>query len=366
MDAPRVSVIVVSYGHARFLPALFASLERVDYPRGRWQVTLLDNASEDGTAELVRRELIAPDGGWKGGLAGRFVASAANLGFAGGNDLLIREAMEEGYDFVYLLNPDTEVEPDFLARAVEAAASDPKLGAVQSLLLMGQDHGEVNSAGNAFHYLGFSFCVGYRDRADSPECLAIRDRLPEIATASGAGLLLRVAALRETGPFDEIFFAYHDDLELSLKLRLAGWGIALAPRSVVYHHYEFSRSVRKYYWMERNRLLTLLVFLRWRTLLLIFPMLAALECGMFFFAFRSGWWREKSRSYSWFLSPRNLRAAMRLRGEVRRLRKIPDRELAHRMVSEISYQEIDNPLLRRVGNPMMRGYWRLVLPLIRW
>jgi len=366
MTTPKVAVIIVSFGHARFLRALFASLARVDYPRDSWRVMLLDNASPDETKEIAERELFSGDGRTtKSGIAAELVVSATNLGFAGGNDFCVAKALADGFDFVYLLNPDTEVEPDFLTRAVEAAA-DPSVGAVQSLLLMGSDKRVVNSVGNAFHYLGFGFCVGYRDLITSPAYVGLRESSPEIATASGAGLLVRASAWREVGGFDEIMFAYHDDLELSLKLRLAGWNLLLAPKSVVYHHYDFSRSVQKYFWMERNRWIVLLIFLKWRTLFLILPMAKILECGMFLFALRGGWWREKLRVYAWFLSFRNWRTIMRSRREIQRLRKLPDRDLARLMVSEISYQDIENPLLRRVGNPMMRAYWRAVRPLIRW
>ncbi|TAL19598.1 glycosyltransferase family 2 protein [Patescibacteria group bacterium] len=355
----KIAVIILSYNHEQFLRDLFASLGRLSYPRESLKIFFLDNASADGSAALAPRLLAELN------FEHEFIEKKENLGFAGGNNLCIRRALDESFDFVYLLNPDTEVEPDFLERAA-AAMGDTSVGAAQSLLLMGDDHQVINSVGNAFHYLGFGYCLGYRDRRDSPVYAQLASKMPEITYASGAGVLLRAGALRQVGLFDETLFAYHEDADLSLRLFLAGWRIVLAPRSVVYHHYQFSRSIKKYYWMERNRFIVLWKCLRLRTLLLVLPMQLVLEAGLLLFSFRTGWWREKLRACVWFLNPHNLAALWRSRRAIQKSRRLPDRELARRFTSVISYQEIDNILLRRIGNPLMTAYWRAVRPLIRW
>jgi hypothetical protein len=118
--------------------------------------------------------------------------------------------------------------------------------------------------------------------------------------------------------------------------------------------------------MERNRYIVLIMHFRWRTLLLISPMLKAVEIGMFLLALRRGWWREKLLVYGWFLNPQNFLAVMAARRRVKKTRILPDRAITRTMSTDIAYQEVDNLLLRRLGNPMMRAYWRMIRSMIRW
>lgn len=362
---PRVSIIIVSYNHARYLRACFGSLDKIDYPRDRVQVTLVDNKSSDDTVRLAQTELFDPSlQRTAGGLSARLVASEINTGFAGGNNLAMREAMEAGFDYVFLLNPDTEVEPVFLTEAVKMAESDPKIGAVQPLLLLHPDTDRVNSIGNAIHFLGFGYCQGYREKWNPARIPELDGR--DIAYASGAGVLIRTDVLRRVGLFDETLFAYHEDLDLSWRLRLAGYRVVLASKSVVYHKYEFSRSIKKYYWMERNRYIVHAKNLKWGTLFLIAPAMILMEIGLWLFAFRSGWWREKIRVMAYLWNPAHWIQITQAHRQIQKTRVVPDRDIVKFFTAEISYQEIANPLLKYVGNPLLKLYWAIIRPLIRW
>jgi GT2 family glycosyltransferase len=345
----KVAVIIVTYDGARFIDGCFGTLARMD--RGGFEVStfVIDNASKDDTvARLKAYPWIT------------LIESDRNLGFAGGNNLAMRRALDSGCEFVYLLNHDTEVEPDFLVQAVRAAESDRRIGSVQSLLLLSPEKDLVNSAGNAVHFLGFGYCLGYRDRASSVP----REGFPEIAYASGAGVLLRASALRKVGLFDDEFFMYHEDLDLGWRIRLAGMKNVLASRSVVYHKYEFSRSIGKYYYMERNRWL---VFFRnfraWSICVLLLPMLAA-EVGLLLASMRSGWWREKLRSYAYFFRPATWRRIAAARADVTRIRTVSDHEIVRLFVPTITYQEVAGPFTRYVANPLMRFAWSVLRLLI--
>ena len=176
---PRTSIIVVTHDSAADVPACFASLAAARL--GGAEVIAVDNASTDGTPALVRERFP-----WV-----TVVETGANLGFAGGNGVGIRRALEAGAEWIYLVNPDTDVDPAFLAEALAVARSDPRAAAVQSLLLLHPDRDRVNTAGNEIHFLSFGHCGGYREpRASVP------DEAREIPFASGAAVLLRAAALR--------------------------------------------------------------------------------------------------------------------------------------------------------------------------
>ncbi len=361
---PKVAIITVSYGHAKFMPALFVSLDRLTYPREALKIWLLDNQSPDETYEVVRGFLDETGTKTKAGIPCALIKSPTNRGFAGGNNDCMKLALAEGYECIFLLNPDTEIAPDALQPLV-AALEPSGVGAVQPLLLLAQDRTRINSAGNAIHYLGMSWCDGYRQTLDDPAAKPLLQPR-EVVSLSGAGMMLRAAALKEVGLFDELLFAYHEDVELSWRLRLADWSLRLVPESRVWHAYEFSRSIKKYYWMERNRFLVLLMCYQLPTLILIAPMLLALEIGMLSFAFLRGWGREKLRVYGYFLKPSSWRAFLPGWRRNRHLRKTTDRAITAGFSTRVLYQEVDSPALRYVANPLMTLYWRLCRLLLWW
>ncbi len=361
---PKFAIITVSWGHARFMPALFASLDRMTYPKDQVKIWLLDNQSPDDTFAVVRGMLDESGTKTKGGFPCALIKSPTNRGFAGGNNDCMAQALAEGYDWLFLLNPDTEIAPDTLTK-LAAAAGDATVGCLQPLMILHPDTDRVNSVGNAIHYLGMSYCDGYRLKRDDPRLVPfLKPR--DLVSVSGAAMVLSAAAVREVGMLDEALFAYHEDVELSWRLRLAGWKLRFVPDAVIWHKYEFSRSISKYYWMERNRFLVMLMCYRAATLVLIAPMLVALELGMLPFALLKGWGKEKFRVYGYFLKPAHWRALFVVRRRNQKLRKTSDRAITRDFATVVAYQEVDSPLLRYVGNPVMTLYWRLCRLLLWW
>ncbi|HSB20649.1 MAG TPA: glycosyltransferase family 2 protein [Anaeromyxobacteraceae bacterium] len=347
---PRTAVVVVTHGSRADVADCFGSLRRALAGRPEVDVIAVDNASADGTPERIRG-----DHPWV-----TLIRSDRNLGFAAGCNLGIRMALERGCRFVYLLNPDTEVRPGFLEEALAAARARPDAGAVQSLLLLHGEQDLVNSAGNELHFLGFGYCGSYRRPARE-----VPDEVREIGFASGAGTLYRAAALERVGLLDEDLFLYQEDVDLGWRLRLAGWTSVIAPRSVVLHKYAFSRSGRKFYYLERNRALVLLKNLRWRSLLLLAPLLAVAEMGVLAFSLSSGWALEKLRASAYLLRPAAWRIVARGRREQARLRAVPDAEIARHLTPVLEFEGVTSPFIRRLVNPAMGWIWRLVRPLIR-
>ena len=345
---PRVAVIIVTHNGRQFLPDCLSSLRQTDYPAERWTLMVVDNASGDGSAEYVREHFPA----------GHAVALSRNTGFAAANNIGLRYAIDHRFDYAYLLNQDTAATPAFLRAAVAVAEAHADAAAVQSKLLL---HGTalVNSWGNEIHFLGFGYAGGYK-QPDGP--VAVR----ELAYASGAAVLLRCAVLRQTGLLDESLFMYHEDLELGWRLWLAGYRCLLAPASVVYHKYEFFRSLQKYYWMERNRFLVMLTHYRLRTLLLLWPASLLADAGLLLQSVRGGYFRQVLAAHSYFFLPQAWRRIVSQRRLVRQLRRRPDRAVVERFSSQIKFQGLPETVMTRVGNAVMARYWQLVQPWIRW
>ena len=351
-------MIAVLWESRRFLDAWFQSLGRMEYPRESVELIIVDNASTDGSRRCVEEMMLNP-------LPGlpkiHYMPQNLNLGFAGGNNLAMKYAMSRGFDYVYLINYDTRVEPDFLAQAVAAAESSEKIGSVQSFLRLWPEKQLINSTGNMIHYLGFGFCGDGRVPIFQKQFIG----LPEIAYASGAAVLIKTSVLHETGLFDEKLFAYHDDLELGWKIRLAGYANVLAPNSVVFHEYEFSRSIKKYFYMERNRYILFFTNFKFLTQFVFLPAFVLMEIGQFIFSIKSGWWREKAKALLWVKAPWHWPYLFSKHYKMAKLRKVKDREILKYFTGKISYQEIDNWALK-IANPVFNIYFLIARLIIFW
>jgi len=355
---PFVDVIVVLWHSTPFMEDLFRGLLDLDYPRDRVTVHFVDNSPGDGSLDEVKRLMQVHAGNLP---SIELHEPGTNTGFSGGNNLVMRLSMERGHEYSYLLNHDASFEPGCLREAVALAESDPTIGSVQSLIVLQQKPDEINSTGNAIHFLGFGYCAGYHlPRSAAPsEPVAI-------GYASGAGVLYPNRVLKDVGLLDETLFAYHEDLDLGWRILLTGSRNMLAPRSVLRHRYEFSRSIKKWFWMERNRTAVLLKNYHWATILLLLPQLLALDILLFAFAVAGGWWREKLRAWSWFFKPSTWSYILRGRREIARIRKVPDQRILSVFTSVVAYQEFESPFVRTVANPLFRLSYAIIRALVRW
>ena len=219
-SAPLVHVIVINWNGLEHLEACFDSLLASDYPA--FQAVLTDNGSADGSVAFARE---------KWGDDPRFSALelGANLGWSGGNNAALRQAIAAGARYALLLNNDVRVAPDAISRAVARAESDPRIGAVAlKMVLFGQPW-ILNSLGVAVSRAGVGWDIG-AGRLDS--MVTPPDAAPG---ACGGACLLRLEALEQVGLLPERFGIYLDDLDLCLRLWDAGWKVACCPDAVVEH-----------------------------------------------------------------------------------------------------------------------------------
>jgi len=213
-----VDVVIVSWNCAGFLSDCLASLERLERPPG--ETVVVDNASTDGSPELVRERFPAA----------RLIASATNLGFCAANNLGIRQTRSP---FVLVLNPDTRLSPDFLEHLLPAF-EDARVGIAAGKLVR-FDGRTLDSCGQALGRSRQPIDRGYGtvDRGQF-------DRDEEVFGCCGAAALYRRAMLdhvADPGPqyFDERFFAFGEDLDLAWRARRLGWRAVYRHRAVGFH-----------------------------------------------------------------------------------------------------------------------------------
>ncbi len=346
----KVAIIIVNYNGRGYLDDCLTSLFNLDYAKENYRIFLLDNASADDSLVFVRKNFPGVE----------IIESTENLGFAEGNNIVMRRALAENFDYVCLINQDTISEPDFLSKLIEVAESDEKIAALQPRLMLYPEKDKVNSLGNSIHYLGFGFSSGgyHKFKGDlTPK---------EIAYASGAAVLIKCEVLKKIGLFDPDFFMYHEDLDLGWRFRIAGYKSLVVPAAVVYHKYEFSKSIKKYYYMERNRFICLLENYKWATIFLITPACLLLELGLLLFSIKSGFFGEKLKVYAYFLKWKNWQKIFKHRQAKNKYRKNTDREVSRVFTGKIEFQEIDNKILKYIVNPIFNAYWQIIKILLIW
>jgi GT2 family glycosyltransferase len=200
-----VHALVLSWNGAHLLPDCLAAVRGQDAP-ARLHAVVVDNASTDGTAELLARKFPEVE----------HLRLSENLGYGRANNEAMRRALEAGAEFVALVNNDVELSSSWLASLLDAARGHPEAGLFTGTLLF---RGEevVNSTGLEIDALGRARDRDFRvplerfTRADGP-----------VAGVSGGAALVRASLLREVGLFDPAYFAYYEDVDLSLRAARAG------------------------------------------------------------------------------------------------------------------------------------------------
>lgn len=384
---PKVGIIYLTFptkNWERDINGAMRSFEHLHYPKDRLELICVESKGSRAPVREWFEKIWMPKTGVSLPRI-HYVFNDREIGFSENNNLGLDVAKELGCDYVHLTNEDTDVDPDYILRAVETAESDPKIGAVQSLMLLGEERDRINSTGNAYHFLGFGYSSGYKEsiRSASPQPFSSTSPQPspsegegveqsetgeveEIGYASGAAVLVRVSALHGEPLFDEKFFSYHEDTDLSLRLRARGYKVVIEPKSIIWHYYEFAKAKINFYWMERNRYALVFSFYRPWTLFLIFPALIAVDLATLILSIPGGWFDMKCKVYRDLFSRDFWKWIGSRRRSIKSVRKVGDRELLRLAVGIIEFQEatVQNPVVTYIANPVLRLYWAIVKRLI--
>ncbi len=241
-SAPLVAVVVVNWHKRGATLDCIAALTRLTYPR--WYLVLVDNGCIDfSPAELAR---LVPDG--------TYLHSPTNLGFAGGANRGLREALKRDAAWVWFLNNDTLPEAGALDALIDVARRPPGAAIVGAKILQRLAPDRLDSVGLEVDLgSGRIWLIGH-DQPERGQC----DRLTDPVAVTACAMLVSRRAAEQLGGFDETFFTYLEDADLCLRARALGLRVAFAPRARVLHDrppaHRRRQSAESLYYATRNHL----------------------------------------------------------------------------------------------------------------
>ncbi len=321
-DGPKLSIIIPHLKGLKILEDCLTSIFNSDYLD--FEVLLIDNASEDGSREMVTQKFPKV----------RQVRLQNNAGFAGGCNVGIRTS---NAPYVLLLNDDTVLEADAIGLLVQTLDDDPKVGAAQPKLLNVHNHKRFDYAGacgGLIDVFGYPFAFG-RTFMVQEEDKGQFDTPSQIFWACGTCAIFRREAVIEVGMLDEDFFAHMEEIDLAWRLQLADYRIVRVPRAVVYHysgHTLPNTERRKMYLNHRNSLVCLIKNYSLIHLVWILPIRVILEWGIIAVSFlRRDFRRGPAALQVQLTLPYLFFKAFSKRKQVRKVRRVSDHQVMKKM-----------------------------------
>ena len=333
--------MIVTHDHreavGRGLPALATELRDGD------EVIVVDNDSSDGTPAAVRDA--AP--------GAVVIEAGANLGFGAGCN---RGASAASGELLCFLNPDAVPAPGFRDALERPLAAGRGWGAWQGLVTA-EGGRIVNTRGGVVHFTGIAWAGGAGALTE-----AAADGLFEPAFVSGACLAIPRVTFERLGGFCEDFFLYHEDVDLSLRLRLVGERLGIEPEARVDHDYRFAKGPAKWRYLERNRWATLIRTYPAALLALLAPALVATEVALVPISIAGGWFRQ--RLLAWGDVARSLPRLRQERRTIQSARTVGAAQFALALTADLDSPYLGGPARSRVLRGALRAYWSAVLALL--
>jgi GT2 family glycosyltransferase len=237
-----VAIIIVNCNRCKDTLECIKSLNRIDSHEVR--IIVVDNASTDNSIKELKFKY--PDI--------TILESNSNLGFTGGNNLGIEKAIQMNSDYVLFLNNDTIVEPNFLDDLISCCEADEEVGiAVPKIYYY--DYPKIIWFAGSYYDKNVN---DFPHRGADKEDIGKYEENVIIDRAVGCAMLMPINVLNNVGYFDNRYFLYYEDIDLSLRVRKSNYKILFVPSSMIYHKVERTGSrINTNYYHARNKLLLL-------------------------------------------------------------------------------------------------------------
>lgn len=239
--SPLVYIILVNYNTCDDTIECIKSIKQIYYEN--YKIIVVDNASMDNSYDRLKN--IFPND--------LIINSNENLGFAGGNNIGIGKALENGAEYVLLLNNDTVVEKDFLNQLVSTFDENLNIGIVGCKINYYNKKDIINYAGGEILWEKFTTNFFRTDEKDDKT-----EEVKEITFVSGCAMMISEKVFNDIGVLDDSYFMYYEDTDFCAKASEKGYKLLYQPKSVIYHKISASSggdlSPFVLYWSTKNRI----------------------------------------------------------------------------------------------------------------
>jgi GT2 family glycosyltransferase len=238
----KVSIVTVNYNQPAVTGELLSSIEKTN-GYSNIEIIVVDNASK-----------VNPIPTWSLKYPSiKFIRSNVNLGFAGGNNLGIKQATG---DYLFLVNNDTEFTPGLIEKLVEALDNNDTIGMISPMIKYFSDKSLVQYAGYTpmNYYTCRNSCIGLRQKDEGQ----FDHIISPTAYCHGAAMMIRKQAIDQAGLMNENFFLYYEEMDWCEQIIKAGYQVWVNTNALIYHKESVSvgkKSALKAYFMNRNRIL---------------------------------------------------------------------------------------------------------------
>jgi GT2 family glycosyltransferase len=254
----------VTYNQKQYLEFCINSILKQHYP---CEIIVVDNCSTDGSAQFVKKKYPSI----------KLVESSKNKGYGYGNNLGVKYAKG---NYIVIINPDTVAETSWLHELVKPLEDSSRVITTPKILLY--DGSAIDTCGTINHFSGLTFVRGL---GKPPKAYSKQEY---VSGFSGCCFAIRREDFEELGGFDESFFLYNEDSDLSWRAHLRGFKILYVPTSIIRHDHKLSVPPEKIYHLEKGRYLILRKYLSIEDILLLFPSLLIVEILTWSYATKSG------------------------------------------------------------------------------
>jgi len=243
----KVGIIIVTYNSQKDIGRLLKSI--IIQKNNNIMVYIVDNYSTDNTLEIINE--------FQSDLPVNIISCKTNNGFAKGNNIGIKKAMDDGCELVFILNPDIKLEYNCIDNLTNKISSDESVGVVGPVVLYG------NKPGNIIQGYGVTVNFKTQNKKDLFGNENLVQDLPSelmVDFVLGGAMMVKSKVLKVTGLFEEDYFMYNDELDLAYRIKKAGYKTICVRDAIVRHFHDFNATNKKgnnlmYYYMMRNKYL---------------------------------------------------------------------------------------------------------------
>lgn len=216
MQGSKVTIVIPNYNGIKYIRGCMDSLRRQKEEGAAFDIVVVDNASKDGSLEILREEYPEAE----------VIALETNTGFCHAVNVGIRASQTP---YVILLNNDTVVKPGYVAALLNTMEKDERMFSASPMMLSMQDENIIDDAGDGYCLFGWAYARGKGKPADRYE------KPVDIFASCGGASIYRKSIFEEIGYFDENHFAYLEDIDIGYRAQIYGYRNVYEPKAKVLH-----------------------------------------------------------------------------------------------------------------------------------